>query len=90
MGRILIERSTSYDPASLRVLEQAFDKAWEAIRSRYHQAQVIQAKREQLATAILNLASVGERDPEVLVVGALLDIDNSERPTDLSAHTPPK
>lgn len=82
MPRKLLENA-SYDPVTVRTLCSAFDQAWGNIASRYHQPTVVAERREALAQAILDLASVGERDVIVLVQGSILAVDQSERPTAL-------
>lgn len=80
MGRRLIDAARSFDPNTIALLGKAFDQAWMKIGDRYHDPLVIQAKRDVLARAILDLASVGERDIDVLREGAILTVGHSEKP----------
>ena len=56
-----------YDPATLKVLYEAFDSAWEAVKpSVSGRPLAIEAGRLRLANIILSLATHNARDPDVL------------------------
>ena len=59
--------SSSFDPATLVVLEAAFDEAWLTLKSVGNRT----VKPDELARAVLRLAMEGERDPVRLSDGAL-------------------
>jgi hypothetical protein len=61
MARTLID-TASYDPGTLKTLNQAFDEVWREIAANYHAEAMIEDRRNRLATIILNLADGGERD----------------------------
>jgi hypothetical protein len=82
--KLIDDAAGTYDPATLKLLGQAFDQAWVKIADRYSEPSLIQAKRHELAQAILDLASVGERNIDVLVTGAVMAIDQGEKPTALT------
>lgn len=60
----------SYNDAQLKVVTDAFDKAWEQIKSGYSDAEVAPA-RERLAKVILRIAPLGERDSTILAQSAV-------------------
>lgn len=57
----------SFDPQTLIVLETAFDEAWLTLKSIGNTS----IKPDELARAMLRLATEGERDPVQLHDGAL-------------------
>jgi hypothetical protein len=59
-----------YDPETLAVLEAAFDEAWAALKINSDGT----VTPDALAQSILKLANRGERDPERLRNGALLEL----------------
>jgi hypothetical protein len=56
----------SFDPATLRIVTQAFDDAWTAVAHHYTSPLAIEAARLKLANIVLSLAGAGERDPDRL------------------------
>jgi hypothetical protein len=54
--------SSTYDPATLKILWAAFDAARADIRSDYQAPAVIEDRRRRLALLILGIADRGERD----------------------------
>ena len=64
-ARQLISGAT-YDPATLKMLDQAFDDAWSDIAGNYQSILAIQAARLKLANVVLSVAAEGERDPKTL------------------------
>jgi hypothetical protein len=61
----------SYGPETLRVIAQAFDKAWAVIGPGINPDETDQA-RTMLADAILQVATEDSRDPEAIKNAALL------------------
>jgi hypothetical protein len=57
----------SFDPKTLVVLEAAFDEAWLTLKAIGNTT----VKPDELARAMLRLATEGERDPVALHDGAL-------------------
>jgi hypothetical protein len=78
MGRSPLER-TEYSPASMRVIIQAFDEAWQEVAVDYS-ADIADVRR-RLALLILNAADRGERDVAHLKDAALKAMRRSEEPT---------
>jgi hypothetical protein len=62
--------SASYDPQTLMRLYSAFDSAWQQVKLHVN-ADATEAARLKLAEIILDLASKGERSPEVLTDAAV-------------------
>jgi hypothetical protein len=60
----------TYDPETLAVLESAFNETWAVLKINSDR----EVTREALARSILKLAGGGERDPERLRNGALLEL----------------
>ena len=60
----------SYNDAQLRVVTEAFDKAWEQIKSGYSDAEVTPA-RNRLAKVVLSIAPLGEKDSTTLAQSAV-------------------
>lgn len=60
----------SYGPETLRIIAQAFDKAWAVIGPGISPDETDQV-RKMLADAILQVASVDSRDPEAIKKAAL-------------------
>ncbi len=60
-------RTYAFDPQTLIVLETAFDEAWLTLKSVGNTS----IKPDELARAMLRLATEGERDPVRLHDGAL-------------------
>jgi hypothetical protein len=58
--------NAAYDPATVKMLTQAFDEAWASVAGNYQSALAIEGARLRLANIVLNLASEGERDPSKL------------------------
>jgi hypothetical protein len=69
-ARQLIARA-SYGPTTLKVVGQAFDGAWVEISDHFREPAEIEAARLRLASAILELAVEGERNPNKLRTLAL-------------------
>jgi hypothetical protein len=86
MQRTPLDHSTSFDPETLKILIQAFDAAWPSVASRCHGYLNMQAKRERLASIVLDLAKHGVRDVETLK-GAALQLFNQREQSELF---PPK
>src|SRR5262245_43484479 len=76
MGRALLERP-GYGPASMRVLLQAFDEAWEEVAGNYG-ANIAEERRNRLALLILTAADSGERDAARLKDAAIHGLQRSE------------
>jgi hypothetical protein len=55
----------SFDPVELRVLYQAFDDVWSELESKTDPA-IHGVTRNAIATALVQAAFAGERDPEKL------------------------
>jgi len=71
-----------FDPEAVRVLTTALDEAWQSLltadadfRSRGH----AEAMRELLALRIIEMATLGERDPHRLREDALLHLAQSNK-----------
>jgi hypothetical protein len=58
--------AAAYDPATLKILGDAFDEAWESIAGNYNSPLAAEAARLKLANIVLSLAAEGERDWERL------------------------
>jgi hypothetical protein len=61
-ARLLDTAASSYAPATLKLLGQAFDEVWQDIAGNYGAAATIEDRRTRLALIILELANMGERD----------------------------
>ena len=59
--------NSSFDPQTLMLIEKAFDEAWLTLKSVGNKT----VKPDELARAVLRLATEGERDPDRLHDGAL-------------------
>ncbi len=59
--------NSSFDPATLMLLEAAFDEAWLTLKLTGNKT----VKPDELARGVLRLAMEGERDPVRLHDGAL-------------------
>jgi hypothetical protein len=68
-ARQLID-SASFGPASLKVIGQAFDRAWASIAGNFSDTQK-EAARLTLANALLSVATDDSRDAEALKDEAL-------------------
>ena len=55
----------SFDPETLRILSRAFDDVWSALEPEAHPG-IHAATRDVIATALMQAAMAGERDPERL------------------------
>lgn len=70
-ARALID-GAAFEPATLRVVKQAFDAAWAEIAPAYGSDPVaIENARLDLARAVLSVASEDSIDVDALKVGAL-------------------
>jgi hypothetical protein len=67
----LINKSSSYDPGTLKLLGQAFDELWQKIAGTYGGGATIEDRRARLALIILELANIGERDLDDIKSDAL-------------------
>jgi hypothetical protein len=56
----------TYDPATLKMLDQAFEEAWSDIAGNYQSSLAVEAARLKLANVVLSVAAEGERDPKTL------------------------
>lgn len=72
----------AYDPAVLSMLQQAYDDACREIGVDPHPSDQARDKetREALATAIMDLAATGLRDPHILRESALQQVRKPARP----------
>lgn len=64
-----------FGPEEITVLVAAFDEAWDRLEksgARYELASAKERARQQLATRIVEMAKLGERDPRKLCEDALL------------------
>ena len=78
----------AFDPESVRVLETAFDTAWETVNSSGSDLALegrAASTREVLAKRIIEMAERGESDPRRLVDDALAHLAASRQD-----DTPPK
>ena len=71
MQRTPLDGCASFDPETLEILTAAFDEAWPSIASRCRSYLNLQVARERLATIILDLGLMGERDVEKLKARSL-------------------
>jgi hypothetical protein len=72
--------ATSFGPEALKVIREAFDKAWSSIAGNFgDEPSVVEAARHKLANALLSVASDDSRDPDVLAVAALQAMARSYR-----------
>lgn len=79
MQRTPLDSCTSYDPATLKFLTRAFDEAWPSVARGNGGYLSMQAKRERLASIVMELAKDGMRDLEMLKAAALEKFNHSER-----------
>ena len=75
--RGLIKRyaDTEFDPATISILEDAFEVAWTRVRASkapYGSDEYAPAGRTIIATYIISAAKAGERDPRWLADSAIL------------------
>jgi hypothetical protein len=82
MGCALLDKSSSFDPDTLKLLGRAFDEAWDDIGGNYTKA-LIEDRRTRLARIILELAGNGERDLIDLKCMAIEIMRHKERPASL-------
>jgi hypothetical protein len=61
----------TFDPETLELLSGVFEQAWEDTQSRAPLPEDTVAMREKLARHIMDMASDGVRDPDVLKFSAL-------------------
>jgi len=69
-ARKLLESAT-YDPATLKVICQAFDEAWASIAEFYDAPTEIEDTRLRLANSVLRVAGLYGTDVEAMKDGAL-------------------
>ena len=65
----------AFDADEVKVLTQAFDEAWKAVSESsppFASAEHAEATRELLALRVIEMAQLGERDPERLRTDALV------------------
>ncbi len=65
------KETEAFDPEMLRILSEALDDAWHRVRPNHLNAGA-HAARTVLAQHIFAMAKKGERDPELLIEGALM------------------
>lgn len=68
---VYIQDNEEFDPETLNILGSALDEAWQRVK-RDHLNGSAYAARTVLAQHIFALAKKGERDPQVLINGALM------------------
>jgi hypothetical protein len=62
----------AYGPADLKIINRAFDEAWESVAGCFEESPaVVERARQQLADAILKEAGTGIRSVEALKIAAL-------------------
>jgi hypothetical protein len=66
-----ITDTDEFDPETLHILGEALDKAWRQVKLNHVNGRAYGA-RTVLAQHIFALAKQGERDPQILVAGALM------------------
>ena len=77
----------SFGPDALRAICQAFDAAWAEIAANFGDDPIeIDDARDQLATAMLSIASEDSRDRDVLKKAALLTLALAYRDSSATYH----
>jgi hypothetical protein len=66
-----IRETEEFDSETLHILGEALDEAWQRIKPNHLNGSAY-AARTVLAQHIFALAKKGERDPEILIDGALM------------------
>ena len=70
-----------FDPATISILEDAFEVAWtrvQASKAPYRTEEYVRAGRAIIATFIISLAKAGERDPRWLADSAILHLSQQK------------
>ncbi|MGE0768968.1 MAG: hypothetical protein AB7L90_21200 [Hyphomicrobiaceae bacterium] len=96
-ARDLVE-GASFDPATIKIMVDAFDSAWTSIAHKYQDVpKRTEAARLALAKAVLSVASETSTDAEALKTGALqamamdyrVGTDGASPSLDVTTETPP-
>jgi hypothetical protein len=71
------EGASAFDPASIRILSDALEEAWQSSGATFHIGVKALKTRNILARCIIELAKLGERDPGRLRDAALAHLAES-------------
>jgi hypothetical protein len=75
-------RNAAYDPEQLEIISAAFEGAWRVVEVRFNTDAEREGARTRLAKVILELASQGMMEPELLKASAVdaMSVDCSPGP----------